>query len=548
VGNSLQRQFIRGIDPDNYVKLSAQPEVYAEQIEDLNDRAIFLQDVALNPLKWWTPNGEQEKYINAAAEYGYNNEISVVLVTFANGVGKTTATVNILLNTIYGAQNGWFDHEFFTERWTKPKTIWYISTAEAISGTVVPMIEGFLPKDLFPEFDYDMNKEGKSFVSKMSFPSGWELRFKTFDQDEKSFESANVGMILIDEPAPEHIWKACKSRRRMGNISLLPMTPLDCPPYILDEIKDAADRNTGRHAHLTASVYGACKDRGIRGHLDRNTIDQMVEDYDREEREARAYGRFMYFSGMILNGFNESKHVVNPDEWPIHGNYKLFHVVDPHDTRPPASLWAAKFANGRWIIFFETPRDQSRAFWAMKEAKLIEDVCKEWKRAEEAMEHRLKIKVNPVRIMDKRFGWQQRGQTTLAKIYSQNGFHFTKSYTSNTEEGEIDYGHDVIRAALRDMDDGYPGLLIYKTCFHTINGLKHYIRRKKKGKTSEDFATSDGIIVDKYKDFPDIVRYLVASEIMPLQVEVQKSEEEQFIDSIVREDEDDGFDKVGVAL
>ena len=537
--SSNTRDYIRGVEPSSYVQLSEQPEIYAERIEDVDDRAIFLKDVAINPLKWWTPNGAQEKYINAVADYGYNRKISVVLVTFANGVGKTTATVNILLNIVYGAQNKWFDLPFFTEYWDKPRTIWYISTGEAISGTVVPMIESFLPKDMLPKYEYSKSKDGKSFISKMFFPNGWELRFKTFDQDEQSFESANVGVTMIDEPAPEIIWKACKSRVRRGNIAVLPMTPLDCPPYILDEIKDAADRNTGRHEHLTASIYDACKERGVRGHLDRDTIDQMVEDYDPEEREARAYGRFMYFSGMIFRDFNISKHVVNPNDWPIKGNFKLFHVVDPHDTRPPASIWAARFVNGRWIIFFETPADQSRPFWNMKDVKLIEDVTKEWKSYELKLASRFQCYFNPIRIMDKRFGWQLRGQTTLAKIYSQCGFNFIKSYTSNTEVGEISYGHNLVRSALKDMDDGFPGLLIYETCYHTINGLKHYIRRKKKGKASEDFATSDGIIVDKYKDFPDIVRYLVGSELIPLEVEVKKSEEETYLDSIIADDDDE---------
>ena len=541
----IVRSYLRGIQKEDYVKLDSQPEVFAEGIENEEERALFLQDVAINPLKWWTPNGAQEEYITTTARLGAENFISVVLTTFANGLGKTTTSINIMLNIIFGAQNGWFDFPLFTELWEKPRTIWYISTAEAISGTVVPMIESFLPKDFFPELEYDKTKEGKSFVSRMEFPGGWILKFKTFDQDEQSFESANVGILIIDEPAPKSIWDSCKSRRRMGNLALLPMTPLYCPPYILDEIKERVDNGSPRHAHLKASVYEACKRRGTRGHLDPNGIDAMVEDYDPEEREARAFGEFMYFSGMIYKEFDKGKHVVEPEEFPIRGNFKIFQVVDPHDARPAACLWAARFENGRWVIFHETPSDQSRPFWDMKESRLIEDDAKDWKK----IERKYKFPVRPVRILDKRFGWQKRGQTTLAKIYSQNGFVFNKSYTSNTEDGEIRYGHNLVRIALRNLQDGRPGLVIWNTCHHTINGLSHYIRRKRTGKISEHFATADGEIVDKYKDFPDIIRYLVASEIRPLPVASEKTEEEKFLASIIQEhDEDEDFQIGGVEI
>ena len=139
-----RRTYLRGVDPDGYAKLSMQPEEFAKYIKEEDSRKAFLEDVAIQPLKWWTPNGAQEEYIRAVAKMGEEEKIGVVLSTFANGVGKTTATINILLNIILGAQNGWFDHALFTERWWRPKLCWYISTAEALSSTVIPMIQSFL--------------------------------------------------------------------------------------------------------------------------------------------------------------------------------------------------------------------------------------------------------------------------------------------------------------------------------------------------------------------------------------------------------------------
>src|SRR5678816_963601 len=112
------------------------------------------------------------------------------------------------------------------------------------------------------------------------------------DVDEQQMESANVGLVVIDEPAPQFIWNAVKSRVRMGALTLLPMTPLNVEPYIIDEI--AKTNNPDLYAQITASVYDACEERGIRGHLEAQIIDEMVEKYPPDEREARVYGKFMY--------------------------------------------------------------------------------------------------------------------------------------------------------------------------------------------------------------------------------------------------------------
>jgi len=344
-----------------------------------------------------------------------------------------------------------------------------------------------------------------------------------------------VGVLINDEPTPQSIWRACLSRRRMGMLALLPMTPLDCEPYIIDEVKEAADNKNPRYAHVIASVYEACKRRGRRGHLDPDVIDGMVEDYDPEEREARVFGNFMYFSGKIFPEYDPSRHFVKPEDYPIRGSYKLFQVTDPHDSRPNANLWAARTEKGRWIIFAETPTDKSRPFWDFKEQRTISQECAEWNKIESRFTNRNRI----TRVLDKRFGWQQRGERTLASIYAKNGFNFIKSYTSNFADGEIAFGHKLVREALGEMKDGKPGLVIWNTCYHVHNGMKHYIRRKRTGKESDKFATADGKIVEKYKDYPDIVRYLVANDVSHTPREERKSEEDAFLDSILEDSHGD---------
>ena len=475
----------------------------------------------INPLKYFCPNGAQEKFIKTVANSLKNTRVPVILSTYANGVGKTTVCIHTLLNIIYKPQNAWFDYPVF-HNFPFPKTIWYSSTVEAIKDVIVPMIE-----QLAKPGTYRIIKEGKAYASKIVFQykgQTWNLSFKTFDQDVKQFESATIGLNIADEPMPEPLWKAVKSRRRLGCITLLPMTPLFCPPYVLDEVSKKAEDEVAGYYHLKADVYEACKERGTRGHLEADIIDAMVNDYDEEERQARAFGEFMYFSGSIYPELSRDDHFVNPEDFKISIYSQILEVKDPHDGRPSAIIWGARTPNGRIIIFDELPENKDMPYWKMTtpiDAKT--EIKQIWDREQE-----MPYKVQR-RILDKRFGWQTRAGTTLAKLYMKAGDDLAReypnkfggkrqiyisSYNAPPGQGEVAYGHLQVRDALKPLKDGKPGLVIWNNCHHTWNGLRGCLERWSSDiKSAEQFALGDGKIVEKFKDFPDATRYLICASL-----------------------------------
>jgi hypothetical protein len=526
-------------------KLPDQLDVVVDQVYQKNPQLAkeILAGAEINPLRYFCPNEAQEKVIDTFAKSLDEAKLPVLLFTFANGVGKTTITCHLMMNLILGPQNGWFDYPIF-RNWPYPKVIWYCSEAEALRNTVQPEIERLINAEYRPGVTYDKTKDGKTIISTATI-NGWKIVFKTYDQDPKTYESANVGVIIADEPMPEVLYKAVKSRRRQGTVMLMPMTPLYTPPYVLDEIEDMASKGAKGYYHLTASVYEACKRRGKRGHLDPDIIDEMVASYTPEERRARAFGEFMYFSGSIYPELDEDKHLVEPEDYPVSGiRHVVKMVVDPHDSRPAAAVWMAVDVNNRHIIFAESPKDQERPYWEMKTQPSIEEEAGWWREIERT---HLPRDIQKMRIMDKRFGWQTRGKTTLAELYGKEGFYFIPSYDVQTNDGEIAYGHKIVRSLLQDGPDGIPNLLIWKTCQHTWQGLKHYIRRQRTGKTAQDYADSDGVIVEKYKDFPDVVRYGVCQLFLP-SIQKTKSEIEKFIDEITVPDDGYEFQQVGQNL
>lgn len=505
-------------------RMTAQPDYAATKIPDEKERADFLEAVEQNPMRFFCPNGAQERYIRAVAESLQESKIPVILLTYPNGLGKTTATIHIILNFIYGVQSGWFDYHIF-QNFPYPKKFWYCSTAESIRDTIEPMIESFVLPQLYPEKEYTTAKDGKTIISRMMFPGGWDITYKTFDQDPKTYESATVGLIVADEPMPGALWKAVKSRRRMGCIVLLPMTPLYCDPYIIDEVYEGAQKEKRGYYHLKADIYEACQRRGTRGHLDPDIIDDMVANYDPDERQARAYGEFAYFSGRIYDALNRDIHYVDPEEYPIPPHSHIFQVVDPHDSRPSAAIWAALTLPidgdvlGRFIIFDEAPVEKTQQFWDMKRGQSYDDEVKTWAEIEKKYKDLEILEFS--RILDRRFGWQTRGQTTLAELYWKAGvriqkdFSYIASYQSSGKEGEIQVGHNEVRRALQPLADGKPGLVIWNTCYHTWQGLTHYIRKHDTTKLASDRPSGEGKIVQKYKDYPDCVRFLTCTRITP---------------------------------
>ena len=496
--NVIQTMIKVNKQPYELVKSLTKEQMKIVQISSLQD-----------PLKYFCPNGVQEEFINAIGNSTKDSKIPIILFTAGNGVGKTTITINSVLNVVFGSQNGWYANGLY-KNFPYPRIIWYCSTGEAIKGTIYPEFDRLIPHGQGEVF-----KDGKPIPARIKFRNGWELIFKTYDQDPSTYESANVGLIVADEPMPEPLWRAVKSRRRMGAVTLLPMTPLYTPPYLLDEVKTAVDRGDKGYYHIKASVYDACQKRGVRGHLDADIVDSMVNSYDPEERQARAFGEFTYFSGLIYPSLHRDIHLVEPSEFPIPPYSRIFQVVDPHDSRMSACIWGAITPEGRYIVFAESPSDHKQPYWEMKRPQNIEKEVKLWCEIEKIWEK------HPVdlRIMDRIFGWQNRGQRTLQDIYLKEGVKqnkrlaFIPSYKGGRKEGEIQLGHKLVRKALEPMSDGKAGLIIYNTCYHTWNGMNHYVRKHETTKSSADRGAGEGKIVEKYKDFPDVIRFFIGSQI-----------------------------------
>lgn len=445
--------------------------------------------------------------------------------------GNTELIVNILGNIVFGCQNGWFDYPLF---WDYPykHNHWHVSVKNAILDAFRVSVESNFPMG---RYEFSTRRDNFRELPTIVYDNDWRTLCKSFDQDLSQFESSETGLQTIDEPAPEAIWDALKQRTRGGGIALLNMTPLECDPYITDEI----DKNSGNGIYYTMScdVYSCTRERGIRGFRDLRDVEDTIRKMKVDERESRVYGKFMYFSERIYR-LDPDVHLVEPVDYQLDWERgRCYQVVDPHDGRESAAGWGMiqpiSHSDGyrdlmacgkakqqyRYIVFGESPEYGGVPFWELRRSCTLSEEVERWCDHEDWLWSVYKVFDDsrerlPVygRVIDKHFGFQMRGGKTLSNIYADEGrkrgrpFMFMPSYTNKSSDGEIAYGHNRVRELLLPLEDGRPGLVVYNSCVHVWNGLTHYVRKRMRG-IDGDKAIGDTRIIERFKDFPDFVRY-----------------------------------------
>lgn len=465
---------------------TAQPQTYSSKRLQLLEASLIVLE---REMEWrqenerapfYIPNGRIEKLLK-----DFCGKDQIHCISAANAVGKTTFLVNLAANLIWGPQNKWFDYELI-RNWPKnwEKKIRIVSEPSQIkeSGPIPTEIRKWWPKGKYQEF-----KGGYQYVSEYR-ANGWIMESMTYEQDRKQHEGSNLGVVLFNEPPPKSLWTPNISRLRGNGKALVAMTPLTEAGWFFDEVAPNIEVTY-------ADVESACSEHGIRGHLTHSQIDSMISQYDAEEREARIEGKAMYLKGLILKDFNPQVHILKQPVQAQQGQ-SLYHVVDPHTDKPFAMIWATVDSRGVVTIVDEWPNVD---FYKWRNCNLsIPDYRNIFADKENGV-HVTK------RIIDRHFAevTHLSGMTrkTLRDEFSEVGIDFYPSYQASEEmETGITKMREYLRFDSNRPLDSFntPKLFINSHCFNTIKSLTRWSRDAKNGKVSEE-----------YKDFCDVVRYLV---------------------------------------
>jgi len=467
---------------------------------------------AENPLKYFIPNGAQERLVRAVGDAKYD----IYLLTAANSVGKSAVTINILGNIIWGAQSEWFDGARFNLPWPYPKKFWYISEQSTLkdficgvdSGSESEIRKWFIPGR------YEFAKSGLEFYSRLTTDNGWVGTFKTYDQDVGKFESDKIGVAVFDEPPPKAIYNAVTARLTMGGIIIMPMTPLFTSAWVQDEIYDKAASDSKIYV-FTADIEENCRVHGKNGILDHDQIERIIARYDKDELDARAKGLFMHLSGLIYRGIHPAVHRPETGRRAkdySQDEYRILCVCDPHDARPPMIGW---FAVDRWenvTAIDEFPHQPEFApFHEIKNWSMTTpEVVKRLRDRERANGWDKPNKI--VRVMDPNFGVKpiQAIGKTIKESYAHAGrqINYPMQFSTRVLD-DIAAGHQLVRDMLSINADNDTRLRFLPECRNLWHSMTHYGWKPVSSKKMETDGQSE-FVAHRYKDGADVVRYAIA--------------------------------------
>lgn len=498
--------------------------------------------------KTFIPNRAQFDFARAVGELVPKGK-RIFLVTSANGVGKTTIAWNILLNIIYENYNiyrkitdlqtgeqfsGFFDfplYNRFPKTW--PKQVWYVSNADSLRF-IHEELKNWAPPHSYIEGEWTESKDGKTYVSRIHFPvTGWTIYYKTVEQDPQTFESANISIIVFDEPPPRQLYKAAIYRTRKGGFIMIPATPLFHAAWFVDDIVERIpeEGESSFKWHQTVDVWSNCIEtagewhlgifgRQKKGNLSKSQIDFQISETDPDEVEARVYGKFQHLVGLIFKGYDRNKIVRPAQSREFPNNYMYRFVLDPHDRKPPAASWYCLDQYGRIEKIREFPSVHDKIYHGQRYVDIKDSgpyTIKDFVRMFFEIEQELQIPPDRIQdIIDPNFGVKIQ-RNTGRKVYEEYEIAMKEiakerksrrrySFVLNVID-DLYIGHKKLKELIKPNADGEVRYTIDPSCVNTDLAYRRYKYKDQTDKQVEEMGLSDRV-EEKWKDFIDNDRYM----------------------------------------
>lgn len=461
-------------------------------------------------LRYYTPN---------LIQFCFHLSRSLTKAFFGgNRSGKTTAVVVELLWHLTKWYPDWYPEE---NRLRGPVKIRLNCEdfTEALPNVISPKLEEWLPESEL----VDKKKNQQGHYIKYFFKDGSTLSIMTYEQESKKHEGTSHHIVAYDEPPPRDTRIA--EKRGLVDYNgkeLFGLTPLS-EPWLFDEIYDTddptissyiADMRDNLRREVTQELLDAYTNvppsirefyakhflgKKIGAHTD-DAIKNFEKDLMPHEIDARIHGKFMYLSGLVYKIFNPVVHVISPIT--LNNRWPRYFAMDPHDRKGQFILWGCVDPTEDVYIYRE------RRFQL---PMIIPDCTLAVKQLEQRYEEHVVR-----RIIDPNFGQKIYGNSgrTVAQEWSyhsqQQGYRM--SFTMGNDE--LVAGHNKVYQYMKyDTTKpisiyNHPKVYIFDTCPELIKSLKHYVWDEWEGKT-KDKKDEKEKPRDKWKDFPDCLRYML---------------------------------------
>lgn len=430
--------------------------------QDQRKRMLMLEKlkrIRKNRHKYFIPNGRGEGFLTTLGSL----DPFITLYAAANGVGKTATAVNAIAEICWPTPGGhaWIKGPLY-EKFPFLKRIRIISDPSVVESIIKEM------KHWFPVGRYVTSKGRSAYEKYWKTDTGFDIDVMTYDQDPKDFESANLGLVWMDEPPPINIYKASIARLRRGGRLFITATPLEGSEWMYDEIFTSASNSEGRRAIVEAQMEDACKIHGVRGHLEHENIQLLISQYSEDEQQARVHGKFAHLTGIIFKQFSPPIHVIAPFQI-NKKDYTVYQYLDPHPRTPDAALWVAVDRKGTKYVIDELF------------LKCMGGDSELATRVQEKDDHyRVEArKIDPSACITD----QHRGKS-LQQVLADYGTWYEPA-NKKREAADRCIGNALNYTKVGDNIIIAPQVYIFSTCVRTIFELQHYRWDNWRGKTAQ---------------------------------------------------------------
>lgn len=296
--------------------------------------------VTENPLYRYEPHSKQILFHEARTK--------VKLFLAGNRAGKTTSgVVDALIQAVDEAAlpprlRGY-------KKWTPPffcrvLTPDFVTTME---GVIFHKLREWIPRHQLVGDSWETAYSKGQRV--LRFKNGSRFDFCSFEQDLDKLGGVALHRSWFDEEPPKGVRRECQARLiDYGGEEVFTMTPLHGISHLYDDVYER------RYEDGITVIEAATDDNP---HLDHVFLEEFFADLTEEERQARRQGKFVHFGGLVLQAFDDDKHLVD-ELVPKDGKTKeldgqqILVGIDPGIARG-GIVWSAFDRDNHMLVFDE---------------------------------------------------------------------------------------------------------------------------------------------------------------------------------------------------
>ncbi len=171
-----------------------------------------------------------------------------------------------------------------------------------------------------------------------------KIGFKTCDQGREKFQGTSLDYVWFDEEPPFDIYLECRMRvfDREGLI-FGTMTPLKGLTWVYDKIY--------LNENNDSDVWYIEMEWADNPYLSKSEIDSLSKTLSKDELEARRYGKFNAFGGLVYSEFDINVNVIEPFNVPREWFDNI--SIDPGLHNPLSAHWYAVDFDGNIYVIAE---------------------------------------------------------------------------------------------------------------------------------------------------------------------------------------------------